>query len=221
MDYSICLLAAGKGSRTQLDYNKVFYHLDPEHTVLDVILDVFVQDKECRQILVVAAEYEKEKVERMLSGKDERVEVVCGGATRQQSVWNALQHVDQEYVLIHDAARPYLKREVLERLKRQLHEDDAALLMVPAVDTIKTVDELGYVTKTLKRSQVWHAQTPQAFKTSLIKECHEKAIEKQFEGTDDAQLVELFSKTLVKAVRSDPANTKITLPSDLRYSFDF
>lgn len=221
MEYSVCLLAAGKGSRTQLDYNKVFYHLNSGKTVLETITDLFLKDAECRQIVVVHAEYEKNDILKLLGNKDERIEFAVGGATRQKSVYNALQKVNQNYVMIHDAARPYLRREEIEKLKSALQESPACLLMVPEVDTVKRVDENGYVIETLDRSQIWKAQTPQCFKTDLIKEVHEKAKKKEKIGTDDAQLVEWFSKTPVLAVQGVSTNTKITNPEDLKYAFDY
>lgn len=221
MEYSVCLLAAGKGSRTQLDYNKVFYHLNSGKTVLETITDLFLKDPDCKQVIVVHADYEKKDILKLLDHKDERLEFTHGGATRQESVYNALQKVSQKYVMIHDAARPYLRQQELEKLKTALLENPACLLMVPEVDTVKKVDENGYVIETLNRSQIWKAQTPQCFQTDLIKEVHEIAKKKEKTGTDDAQLVEWFSKVPVLAVQGISTNTKITNPEDLKYAFDY
>ena len=96
-----------------------------------------------------------------------------------------------------------------------MKEHDACLLMVPSVDTTKIVVD-GYVKESLERKLVYHAQTPQCFKTNLIKECHRLARNKQVQATDDAQLVEWFSKARVKVVLSSFTNKKITLPEDLK-----
>lgn len=216
MNYSVCLLAAGKGTRTTLKYNKVFYHLNKSQTVLDTILNQFIMDPDCKQIIVTASEMEEEMMKEMLLPKDPRIEVVVGGASRQESVFHALNHVKEDIVLIHDAARPYLKKKNLEDLKTIMQTEKAALLMTEAVDTIKRVNEDGYIEETIPRNTIWYAQTPQAFNTNLIKECHIKAREKGVEATDDAQLVELFGNIPVKCVKGDPSNTKITNPSDLK-----
>ncbi|MCF0245268.1 MAG: 2-C-methyl-D-erythritol 4-phosphate cytidylyltransferase [Ileibacterium sp.] len=215
MKYAAILLAAGKGSRTKLDYNKVFFEFEDGTTVLEKGLKTFDADPDCTQIIVVSADYEIDQVRKDYSLSD-KVEFTVGGAARQDSVWNGLQKVAEEYVLIHDAARPYLQSKDLKALKEKLETEDAALLMVPAVDTVKIVDEKGYVLKTPERRQVFHAQTPQGFKTEVIKKAHEAGKKAGFEATDDAQLAELFSDVPVACVVGDVSNKKITHPDDLK-----
>lgn len=212
MNYSTIILAAGKGSRTNLDYNKVFYTFQDGQTVLNKSMSFFLKDEECRQIILVCAEYEKAEVEQKYK-IDNRVKVVIGGKTRQESVYHGLQIVNQDYVMIHDGARPYLQKEWIEGLKKELETYSACLLMVPSVDTTKVVVD-GFVQDTLNRETIYHAQTPQAFKTDLIKACHEKGKGKL--ATDDAQLVEWYSKEKIKVVLSSFTNKKITLPEDLQ-----
>ena len=212
MNYSAIILAAGKGSRTNLNYNKVFYKFEDGKSVLNQSLSFFIQDEDCKQIVVTCAEHEKEYMIQNYQC-DARIEIVVGGATRQESVYNALQICDQDYVMIHDGARPYLEVKWIQDLKNALEQYDACLLMVPSVDTMKIVED-GFVKETLERKLVYHAQTPQCFKTNLIKECHAKAKGKQ--ATDDAQLVEWYSDVKIKAVLSSFTNKKITLPEDLK-----
>ena len=214
MNYSVCLLAAGKGSRTKLDYNKVFYKLNEKETVLDKSISIFKKDPDCQQIVLVCAAYEHEYVES-LYGKDSQICIVDGGATRQESVYNGLQQVTSEYVWIHDGARPFLQTKDMEQLKAALQTESACLLMIASTDTVKQVQD-GYVVQTWDRAQMYRAQTPQCFKTSLIKECHE--IEKQENkiATDDAQLVEWYSNEPIRVIEGDPGNIKITHPNDLK-----
>ncbi|MCF0107056.1 MAG: 2-C-methyl-D-erythritol 4-phosphate cytidylyltransferase [Holdemanella sp.] len=214
MKYSVCLLAAGKGSRTKLEYNKMFYPLKEGKTVLDVSLQPFLMDTDCKQIIIVCAEHEINHVEKLYK-EIEKIEVAIGGSTRQESVYNGLSKVVSPYVFIHDGARPYLKEEQIYDLKKTLEKEDACLLMVPSVDTVKIVEE-GYVKETLIRANVYNAQTPQCFKTDLIKKCHEMAKVENRIGTDDAQLVEWYGNSKVKVVIGDASNTKITLPTDLK-----
>ena len=214
MNYSVIVLAAGRGSRTNLDYNKVFYTFENGQTFLNKSLSVFLSDDDCKQVVLVCADYEKDYVTEKYR-YDSRIQIVTGGKTRQDSVYNGLQVVNQDYVMIHDGARPFVDQEWIVNLKQTLETEDACLLMVPSVDTTKIVVD-GYVKESLERKLVYHAQTPQCFKTDLIKECHQLARNKQVEATDDAQLVEWFSKTRVKVVLSSFTNKKITLPEDLK-----
>lgn len=214
MNYSVIILAAGRGSRTNLDYNKVFYTFENGQTVLDKSLSVFLSDEDCKQVVLVCADYEKEYVSEHYS-YDTRIQIVQGGKTRQDSVYNGLQVVNQDYVMIHDGARPFVEKKWISDLKYTLETESACLLMVPSVDTTKIVVD-GYVKESLERKLVYHAQTPQCFKTGLIKECHQLAKNKQVQATDDAQLVEWFSDVKVKVVLSSFTNKKITLPEDLK-----
>ena len=214
MEYSVCLLAAGKGSRTNLEYNKMFYHLEDGRMVLDVSLHPFLNDDDCKQIIIVCAKHEVDFVKHQYRN-EEKVMVTIGGNTRQDSVYNGLMEVTMPYVFIHDGARPYLKEEQIESLKKTLQTEDACLLMVPSVDTVKIVEN-GYVKETLIREQLYNAQTPQCFKTELIRKCHLDAKESGKIGTDDAQLVEWYGNAPVKVVLGDASNIKITLPSDLK-----
>lgn len=214
MNYSVIVLAAGKGSRTNLDYNKVFYTFENGQTVLNKSLSVFLSDADCKQVVLVCAEYEKEYVKKNYC-YDARIQIVSGGMTRQDSVYNGLQVVSQDVVMIHDGARPFVQKEWIKDLKRTLETEDACLLMVPSVDTTKIVVD-GYVKESLERKLVYHAQTPQCFKTDLIRKCHLCAKEKCVQATDDAQLVEWFSKVPVKVILSSFTNKKITLPEDLK-----
>lgn len=213
MKYSVILLAAGKGQRTKLEYNKVFYTLQNGNSVLNTGLMAFLSDPDCQQVVLVCAQQEEEYIRKMY-GSFERIDVCIGGATRQDSVDCGLQIVNSEYVFIHDAARPYIQRKNIEDLKKTLETEDACLLMIPSVDTIKVVED-GYVKQTLIRSQCYCAQTPQCFKTELIKRCSALAQEQGFHATDDAQIIEHFSDVPIKVVNGDITNVKITLPSDL------
>lgn len=210
ISYDVIVLAAGKGSRTGLSYNKMFYVLEDGRTVLETSLDRFRKDPDCEQIIVVCAPEERDLVMKYADGC-----LVCtGGATRQESVYEGLRLVKSGHVLIHDGARPFLGKRELEALKEALVCEQAALLMVPSTDTLKQVKD-GYVVATPARSSLWAAQTPQGFQTNLIRVCHEKARSAHFTGTDDCSLVEEFSQVPVRVVPGDPSNKKITLPGDV------
>lgn len=211
MKYSVIIVAAGKGTRTNLEYNKVFYEIQGE-SIIHKTVSLFANDEDCDEIIIVVSKTEIEQFEKLLHS--DKIVYVFGGETRQESVFHGLQGVHNPYVMIHDGARPFLKRNQIEVLKQTLQEEDACFLAVPAVDTIKIVEN-GYVKVTPNRSSCYLAQTPQCFKTELILACHTKAATLKFLGSDDVQLVEQFSTKRIKVVLGDYGNKKITTKEDL------
>ena len=211
MNYSAIVLCAGKGSRGGLNYNKMLYRFKNK-TVYEMTMEIFLNDERCKQIVVVTKEEELDDLKKLISSK--KIDYVFGGKERQDSVYNGLQVVKEDYVLIHDGARPYLKKENIDDILECLNKNDACLLVVPVKDTIKVCID-GNIVKTLPREQLVQAQTPQAFKTELIKRCYQKGKDKNYIATDDASLVEYFENTEVKAVLGSYSNIKITTPDDL------
>ena len=211
MNYSAIVLCAGKGSRSGLTYNKMLYRFKNK-TVYEMSKEIFLNDERCKQIVVVTKEEELDDLKKLISSK--KIDYVFGGKERQDSVYNGLQVVKEDYVLIHDGARPYLKKENIDDILECLNKNDACLLVVPVKDTIKVCID-GNILKTLPREQLVQAQTPQAFKTELIKRCYQKGKDKNYIATDDASLVEYFENIEVKAVLGSYSNIKITTPDDL------
>lgn len=209
--YSVVLLCAGKGKRTGLDYNKMLYKFEGQ-TVYEMTLSTFLADNQCREIIVVTSEEEREIFKELC--QDDRIIYALGGKERQDSVYNGLSYVTSKYVFIHDGARPYVKQQQINDLLECLKEHKACLLMVPCKDTIKKVVD-GKVVETLVRSELMQAQTPQAFHSDIVKEAYSKAIAENYMATDDAQMVEVFSNEDVYVVIGDYDNKKITTPEDL------
>jgi 2-C-methyl-D-erythritol 4-phosphate cytidylyltransferase len=143
------------------------------------------------------------------------VEVVAGGADRQESVWRALQRVPEraERVLVHDAVRPFIDPALVERVLAAA-TGGAATCGVPVRETVKRVKD-GAVEGTIPREGLWLTQTPQAFTRALLWEAHDKARRDGFAGTDDAVLVERLGTT-VAMVPGLPGNLKITTREDLQ-----
>lgn len=213
MEYSVIIVAAGNGTRMKLGYNKVYAELRDGRSILETTISVFMNDSDCTQIIVVTdpEEFRSEMPEDLI----EKVDVIAGGDTRQESVSRGLSLVKKPYVMIHDGARPFITENLLNGLKNSMKEEKAALLMVPVKDTIKKVKD-GYVMETPVRSELMAAQTPQMFETDLIVSCMKQAIRDGYTGTDDASLVEKYGNVRVKAVEGSYANRKITTPEDLR-----
>lgn len=214
MNYSVVIPCAGMGKRMGLGYNKLFYKMDGQKTVIEKTVEIFIEDDRCVQIILVISPQDQKEFEKLFSSS-KKVEWCLGGKERQDSVYQGLLHVKSDDVMIHDGARPYLTKACINRLLLTLEQYTACLLMVPAKDTIKIVDEDGFVKETPNRASLMHAQTPQAFKTAIIKEAYSLAKQQQVLGTDDASLVEMLTNVQVKMVEGDYGNIKITTPEDL------
>lgn len=142
----------------------------------------------------------------------------CGGASRSESVLNGLKAIadqvaEDDWVLVHDAARPCLSHQHLDRLVREVGEDPVGgLLAVPVADTLKRSDENGRVVCTEPREYLWQAQTPQMFRYRLLRDALTQAVDK--EPTDEAQAME-WAGHHPKLVLGDSRNIKVTYAADL------
>ncbi len=144
-------------------------------------------------------------------------QVVTGGAERQDSIYQALLALKAEtedYVAIHDAARPMVTPELIDRLCQALAVADGVIPAVAVKDTIKRVDEDGVVVETLVRSQLRAVQTPQIFRFGRLLQAYHRAKESGFLGTDDASLVEADGG-VVRVVEGDYRNLKVTTAEDM------
>ncbi|MGH8115386.1 MAG: 2-C-methyl-D-erythritol 4-phosphate cytidylyltransferase [Rhodanobacteraceae bacterium] len=158
-------------------------------------------------------------------GYRHRVQVIEGGRARQDSVANALAELeklgadDATLVLIHDAVRPFVPGEMIERALEAGSRHDAVIVALPAMDTIKQVERVGAdanrVIATLQRERIVLAQTPQVFRLGLLREAFRKAGADGFYGTDEASLVEHLGHD-VFVIPGSPRNWKITTPGDLQ-----
>src|SRR5580700_10225394 len=152
-----------------------------------------------------------------------KVELVTGGEHRQQSVENALNAVaaaarDDDIVLVHDAVRPFVSREIIQEVIEAAEKYGAAIAALPAVDTVKQVErtaEGALIKATITRASIVLAQTPQGFRYPVIKKAFDEASADGFLGTDEASLVERSGHD-VAVVMGSPRNIKITAPGDMK-----
>lgn len=205
MKYDVVIVASGKGERANLGYNKAFYKFKDGLTVLQHSASLFIEDDDCNNIIIVTSQDYMDLV-----FENKKIIKTVGGEQRKDSVLNGINLVESEYVLIHDAARPFLRKEALQDLKAELEHCDAAILAKKAIDTIKIVKD-NVIEKTIDRNNVYMAETPQAFKTKLIKDCYSKSIDYNF--TDEASLVEALGYK-VRIVVDKYDNKKLTLEKD-------
>ncbi len=219
------VLAAGVGKRMNSEISKqymlvhnkpiLYYSLKAfENSAVDEIILVTGQDDISYCRMQIVEKYHINKVKK----------IIAGGKERYHSVYNGLQETtDTDIILIHDAARPMIDRNLIQASIDCVKTEEACVLGVPVKDTIKTVGEGGYVTATPDRNSLWSIQTPQTFRGGLIREAYNKLYhiieddEVQVpQITDDAMVVEYATGKRVKIIHGKYENIKITTPEDLR-----
>ncbi len=212
--FIVCIPAAGFGSRMERDIPKQYITIAGK-PILAHTLAVFCSIPSCERIII--ATDDRQTLDALL--KDFPVEkettIVQGGNVRQRSVMNMLAVCpdDDTITLVHDAARPCVTTGQVMAVVEAVEESGAALLALPARDTIKRGDG-RYVLKTLDRESIWLAQTPQGARTSLFRKAFAEAEREGFIGTDDASILERYGIP-VRIVEGSQSNLKITTQSDL------
>lgn len=211
--------SAGMGSRLQSDIPKPLISLKGKPLFIYALESL----SKCSLIesIVVVADKDNLSEFKKIIGKyniPKISQVVVGGETRRDSVFNGLKALDDDtdIVVIHDGARPLISLRVIEESIKACYEEVAVIVSVPIKPTIKRVnrDEL-YVEGTLDRSLLWEVQTPQVFRKDIIIRAHNEG--KGLQATDDAFLVERLGER-VKVITGDYSNIKITTQEDLSFA---
>lgn len=206
------ILAAGNGTRMGIDKSKLLLKIGGK-TVIERTVAVFENMAEVDEIIVVCRECDFETFSKLLP--DENITFVIGGETRQQSVKNAVETIDEcDYIIIHDGARPLVREDTIIRTLDKAQTDQAAAAGVYVKDTIKLVDDDLNVAGTPNRKYLVSIQTPQIFDFSLYKNALKKAVKQGKDYTDDCQLIENFGSK-VHVVLGEYDNIKITTKSDI------
>jgi 2-C-methyl-D-erythritol 4-phosphate cytidylyltransferase len=216
--YFALIPAAGVGARMGAQGPKQYMSLAGK-PMLRHVLDTFAAASPIAHTFVVVSAGDGYIREMMSNAPhlDGKVTVIPdGGPTRQESVLNGLRAMrglagDDDWVLVHDAARPGLTTALIETLIAALRDDPVGgLLAVPVVDTLKRAGAEQRVQATVSREALWSAQTPQMFRYALLR----RALEQAVEVTDEAGAVEAFGQR-PKLVEGSPRNFKVTLPHDV------
>jgi 2-C-methyl-D-erythritol 4-phosphate cytidylyltransferase/2-C-methyl-D-erythritol 2,4-cyclodiphosphate synthase len=212
MWYAI-VLAGGSGSRMGANRNKVLLELQGEPVILR---SVNAFQRLVDGVVLVSREADVPAMQAAMANARLPVTIVCGGESRQASVWNGLRALpaDCSHVLIHDGARCLVDEATIRRCMDSVEECGTGVAAIPAIDTIKQVDKDENVIDTPERNTLRAVQTPQGFKVELIRRAHEAAIQDGFLGTDDASLVEQIGVP-VRLTRGDRRNIKLTTPEDI------
>ncbi|MEG0448806.1 MAG: 2-C-methyl-D-erythritol 4-phosphate cytidylyltransferase [Lysinibacillus sp.] len=215
MQYEVVLPAAGSGKRMGAGQNKLFLKL-LEKPILMHTLWVFEQDENCTGIWLAVKPEERVYIQTLLEEFEiSKVKgLPAGGEERQHSVHSCIKEMEQvEIVLVHDAARPFITSDIINKLVHSAKENGAAIAGVRAKDTMKKVRN-GVIEETVDRESLWMIQTPQAFRFDLIFEAEDVAEKVGFLGTDEAMLVERLGHA-VHIVESSYENVKMTTKEDL------
>ncbi|MBR6237540.1 MAG: 2-C-methyl-D-erythritol 4-phosphate cytidylyltransferase [Lachnospiraceae bacterium] len=222
------VLAAGSGSRMNSDVKKQYMLLN-DKPLMVYCLEVFEESKTITDIILVTS---KEDVE---SCNDDIVDrygltkvraVIPGGKERYDSVMAGLDKIRKEggadYVFIHDAARPFVTDDIIERLYEDVVRTHASVAAVKSKDTVKIANNADYVVSTPNRELTWIIQTPQTFSYSLALEAYDKLREEEdglacqgIKVTDDAMVVETWTDHRVRLIEGSYENIKVTTPEDM------
>lgn len=215
MQYEVVLPAAGSGKRMGAGQNKLFLLLENKPILIHT-LEVFQRDENCTGIWLAVKPEEREYIQHLLERYDiSKVKgLPNGGEERQHSVHACIKEMQQvDIVLVHDAARPFITRDIIAKLVETANEKGAAIAGVRAKDTMKKVRD-GVIIETVDRESLWMIQTPQGFRFDLLAEAEDVAEKVGFLGTDEAMLVERLGHA-VHIVEASYDNLKMTTKEDL------
>lgn len=206
------ILGAGNSTRMGLEKSKLLLEIEGK-AVIERTVDKFLDMAEIDEIIVVCRECDIEKFSELLP--DESVSFVIGGSTRQESVKNAVETIDEcDYIIIHDGARPFVSVNTIVKTLDEAQIKKAAATGVYVKDTIKVIDDDLNIVSTPERKNLVSIQTPQIFDFKTYKDALAKAVEENKDFTDDCQLVENLGLK-VGVVIGEYENIKITTQSDI------
>ena len=213
------VLSAGQGKRMGTSVQKQYIQIEGKPVVY-YALEQFQKSELIDEIILVVGKGQEDFCRTEIIEKYNLYKVkaiVEGGAERYHSVFKGLQHVVHDgYIFIHDGARPFITQDIIKRAYENVCLYQACVVGMPVKDTIKIVDEEQFTKETPNRSFVWQIQTPQVFKTELIKEAYTKLmVSENNQITDDAMVVETMLGRKSKLVKGSYENIKITTPEDL------
>lgn len=205
------IITAGGSSQRYGNTNKLLEKVSSKEVIVHTV-NRFLNVGAINEIVICANPSIVEGLKNLFHGQN-KIRIVEGGATRQQSVYNGLIALEKcDYVLIHDGARPMISPYIIEKTIEEVQTKKALTVATKTTDTIKQVDSSLKIIKTIDRSSLYNTQTPQAFEYDLILNAHEKLKGENF--TDDAGMLEFLGQN-VYILEGDYNNIKITTKSDI------
>ena len=169
------ILVAGNSTRFGKNRNKNFELVNGK-TILSYSIKAFNENEYIDNIIVVLKEDDKHTVQEIIDSENlnKKIDLVLGGNSRQESVYNAIKNSNSDIVIIHDGARPAIKQEYITKCIEEMKSFKGVTIGVKSKDTIKITDSDGIVIDTTKRSNTWIIQTPQCFRRETLLKAHEK-----------------------------------------------
>lgn len=211
------VLAGGSGKRMRSSMKKQYMLLQGK-PLMYYALRTF-QDSEVDEIVCVVAPGDEEYVAETIikkEGLNKVCAVVAGGKERYHSVYQGLSCLtDCDIVLIHDGARPFLSRKLIEENVAAARESGACITAVPVKDTIKVISADGMVADTPDRRMLWQVQTPQSFDFKRIKAAYDRILQEDCDGITDDSMVAEHAGIPVRVIMGDYDNIKVTTPEDM------
>jgi 2-C-methyl-D-erythritol 4-phosphate cytidylyltransferase len=212
-EQAAAIIVAAGGSRRMQGVDKLLAPLGGAPLVAHSIA-TFARHAAIARLVVVVSEANQDAIRKIVAESPAPdATVVLGGRRRRDSVLQGLLAAGEacDYVLVHDAARPFVDATLIDAALDGAREAGAALCALPVADTVKRADPSGKVSSTVTREGLWLAQTPQAFRRDLLLRAHQTI---DIDATDDAALIELLGEP-VKLVMGSRRNIKVTLAEDL------
>lgn len=216
-DVGVIVVAGGSGSRTGSSELKQFRWVAGKPALLHSVQAFMARPDVALVVAVLPKAYAADPPPWLFQCDVDRLLVSVGGRERQESVWNGLEDMPEQVsiVVVHDAARPLVTDETIDRVIAKAREGVGAIAALPVVDTLKKVDADGNIVGTVSREGLWRAQTPQAFPREIIERAHIDAKRAGVAVTDDAALLERVGERVV-VVRGSERAMKITEEGDFR-----
>ena len=220
-DVGVVIVAAGAGTRARGDQPaggrelKQFRWVAGKPMLLHSVQTFQLRTDVALVVCVLPKAYAGDPPPWLFQCELDRLLLSVGGRERAESVYNGLEDMPEEveYVLVHDAARPLATGATIDRVIAEARRGHGAVAALPVVDTLKEVDAEGRIVRTVERTHIWRAQTPQGFPRGMIEHAHAEARRAGVMATDDAALCERLGYT-VKVVRGSERAMKVTEESD-------
>tara|TARA_Y100001968_G_scaffold309723_1_gene329844 strand:+ start:8155 stop:8829 length:675 start_codon:yes stop_codon:yes gene_type:complete len=211
----LLIAAAGSGNRMGADRNKLLLPL-LGRPILSWTLKAISSADSIQWVGIVGQPIDKAAITPLLKDFQKNWVWIDGGSTRQESVKLGLAALpsNAKHILIHDGARCLVEPSLINLCAEKVAQGEAIIAATSVTDTIKKVDNKGFILETPDRSELWAAQTPQGFSVYELKEAHRKAIVNNWDVTDDASLYERLGWP-VRIVEGAPSNIKVTTRIDL------
>lgn len=221
------VLAGGVGSRMgNVEKPKQFMEIGKKPIIIHT-LEKFVMNDQFEKVIVLSPRswinYTKDMIRKYIKINDDRIDVIVGGSTRNETIMNSIAHIEKNYgidedtiIVTHDSVRPFVTHRILEDNIRMAKEVGACDTVIPATDTIVASANHEYITEIPDRSMMYQGQTPQSFRAKKLRDVYNALTAEEKNILTDACKIYVLKGERVELVQGEVFNIKITYPHDLR-----